>query len=408
MSLSELRTQIRIQKLKLKQKNTEISRLQAALRLFIANNGSQELVDVDKEEDGLAHLGSDDEAMDEEDAEKCDEEEDQEDEDEPLKPLFDESAGLYFCTDCLAEIDEGICIICGDKYEWQEANPLRNTESTENQAIHYDRSLVPRGNTPLLPDNLFDRYPPPADYRSREGEYKELLRRGATRIMCETFHLEFSHPGGIYAWADPQMYEEFSGPAMKEGDFWKIHLGRRVTLDQDDEDGSAFIDGLLEDALFFPFRGPTSGRTFEKWETVEETPGIWVTRLKANRDVTEESMGENDFDSDEEDHSEDMQDALQAEDNALENPPEEDTGPIRADDYAPTDSEDEEYEEDEEDEEDTVDEEDEEEEEEDMGAYITAQDPDGVWSPMDDEDDDDDETSDDSGMEEASSSSDIS
>ena len=118
---------------------------------------------------------------------------------------------------------------------------MRNTESTINQAIHHDRSLVPRGNTPLLEDNgILLRHPPPVEYRqkNREDEYKELLRRGATRIMCETFHLEFSQQHGIYAWADPQLFEEFSGPEMENGDFWKIHLGRRISLDEDDEDGS--------------------------------------------------------------------------------------------------------------------------------------------------------------------------
>jgi hypothetical protein len=236
--------------------------------------------------------------------------------------------------------------------------------------------------------------------------------------MCETFHLEFSQQGGIYAWADPQLFEDFAGPAMQNGDFWKIHLGRCVSLDQDDADGSAFIDGLLEDALLFPYRGPTSGRTFEKWETVEETPGIWVTRLKANRNATEESMGENDLDSDAEDHSSDIKDVMQSEDMALENPPTEDTGPIRADKYTCSDSEDEEDEdsedetcsgsEDEEDEDsensedETVDEEDEDEndedgeddeddEDEDTGAFITANVPDAIWEPTDEEDWEEDE-----------------
>jgi hypothetical protein len=72
MSLSELKTQIRIQKLvrksceiltgsinkilkcvsrlqKLKHKDAEISKLQAALRLFTSNNASQEPIKVDEE-----------------------------------------------------------------------------------------------------------------------------------------------------------------------------------------------------------------------------------------------------------------------------------------------------------------------------------------------------------------------
>jgi len=271
---------------------------------------------------------------------------------------------------------------------------LRNTESTANQAIHYDRSLVPRGDTPLLPDSMFDRYPPPVEYRGpREGEYKELLRRGATRIMCETFRLEFSQQCGIYAWADPQLFEDFSGPAMKQYDFWKIHLGRRVTLDHDDEDGSAFIDGLLEDALFFPFRKPTSERTFEQWETVEDTPGIWVTRLKANRDPFEETMDdENEYESDTDwDEYSDFYDS-DNDDTPLETPPIGDTGPIRADKYTLSGSEDEE---DGDSEDETIDEEDEDEdddhdhdENEDMGAFITAQALDAVWEPCEDREED--------------------
>jgi hypothetical protein len=95
---------------KSKHKDAEISKLQAALRLFINNKASQEPVEVDNEQDELIHSGGEDEEMDvDADAEKDDEQEDQED-DEPLKPLFDDDTGLYFCNDCLAEIEEGFCI----------------------------------------------------------------------------------------------------------------------------------------------------------------------------------------------------------------------------------------------------------------------------------------------------------
>lgn len=90
--------------------------------------------------------------------------------------------------------------------------------------------------------------------------------------MCETFHLEFHSDVGIVAWADGDIYEEFAGPLMQKGDFWKVMLGRRITLEEDDPDGSAFIEALLEDALLFPLVSTC------KWETVEESPGIWVTR----------------------------------------------------------------------------------------------------------------------------------
>jgi hypothetical protein len=46
-----------------------------------------------------------------------------------------------------------------------------------------------------------------------------------------------------------------------------------------------FIEGLLEDALLFPLRSDMSNRTQERWETVEETPGIWVTRPMLSDEV---------------------------------------------------------------------------------------------------------------------------
>lgn len=99
---------------KSKHKDAEISKLQAALRLFINNKASQDPVEVDKDQDELIHSGGEDEEMDvDADTEK---------DDEPLKPLFDDNTGLYFCTDCLAEIEEGFCVLCGDKYEWQEVS----------------------------------------------------------------------------------------------------------------------------------------------------------------------------------------------------------------------------------------------------------------------------------------------
>lgn len=155
----------------------------------------------------------------------------------------------------------------------------QGNDKPEDLVEHSDRSLVPRGNTPLL-DVGYD-FAIPDEYKwtyagnlgqDRSNEYRELLMRGATEDMCTTFHLEFTYEGGIYAWADPQLYEEFTGPPMQVGDFWKIHLGRRITLDEGDLDGSLFVENLLEDAVLFRAR----------WETKEETPGIWVTRLTAH------------------------------------------------------------------------------------------------------------------------------
>jgi len=275
---------------------------------------------------------------------------------------------------------------------------------TESQAIHPDRSLVPRGVTPVRDIEEAEKPPPeycasqyPLHRPCREQEYHQLRERGATRLMCETFHLEFSYKGGIYAWADPELFDEFSGQKMRQGDHWKIHLGRRVALDNDDVDGSCFIEGLLEDALLFPYRDPQSARHFEMWETTEESPGIWVTRLKSHKEDDEDDLecddeddlecddeddlecdkddsNETDPESDEEDNLNVFEATYNRIDEALVNPPADD-GPIRLDEYSFSEddiSEDDDY------------------EMQDPGLAWHAGHPDRVWSSDEDEDEEED------------------
>lgn len=149
--------------------------------------------------------------------------------------------------------------------------------------------------------------------------------------MCQTFHLQFHHDTGIIAWADPTLYDSFAGPAMRQGDYWKICLGRQIELDEDDLDGSEFIENLLEDAVFFPVRSSHNSRIHERWETVEESPGIWFTRPMNNLEPQVEEQSDADTDSDtlsvqswrsDEEACDDEGDLLeQAQDAALENPP---------------------------------------------------------------------------------------
>lgn len=104
-------------------------------------------------------------------------------------------------------------------------------------------------------------------------EYVALMTRGATRKMCERYHLEFTMDQGIVAWADSEIYEVYAGPVMRKGDFWKIYLGRSIDLDFEDIDGSEFMNDLLEEVLMYPL-----SFTERRWDTVEESPGIWATR----------------------------------------------------------------------------------------------------------------------------------
>jgi hypothetical protein len=70
---------------------------------------------------------------------------------------------------------------------------------------------------------------------------------------------------------------------MKQGHTWKIRLGRRIELEEGDLDGSTFIEDLLEDAVMFPATIEECSKAQDQWETKEETPGVWVTRLKSHK-----------------------------------------------------------------------------------------------------------------------------
>lgn len=106
----------------------------------------------------------------------------------------------------------------------------------------------------------------------------QLLARGATQDMIDTFHLTFTDLDGIYAWADDELFNEFSGDGMKEGDTWKIYLGRRITLEEDDLDGSLFIETLIEEAVLFPQDPSLVDPTLMQWKTYKESPGVWITK----------------------------------------------------------------------------------------------------------------------------------
>ena len=165
--------------------------------------------------------------------------------------------------------------------------------------------------------------------------------------MCETFHLSFSEKEGIIAWADEDIFEQFSGPAMLEGDFWKIHLGRRIELDEDDMNGSMFIEGLLEDVLLYPHHWHSVEKyRNEAWETVEESPGIWITRLMTARIMGEsDGESENSDPEDREDRPSELWDLGDIYEELLDAPPTPNNGPvITLDEYELSDGEEEEAE----------------------------------------------------------------
>lgn len=154
-----------------------------------------------------------------------------------------------------------------------------------NQAFCQDRALAARATTPLLDlpesgivvplhykDHGSSRLYPGHPSTDRTAEYIELRRRGATRAMCEEFSLEFDPESGIVAWVNQDIMEEFSGSAMQEGDQWKIYLGRRIQLDEEDTDGTFFIEGILEDGMIF-----VPKRRTPRWVTIKVSDTTWGT-----------------------------------------------------------------------------------------------------------------------------------
>ncbi|KAI0042940.1 hypothetical protein FA95DRAFT_1682221 [Auriscalpium vulgare] len=213
-----------------------------------------------------------------------------------LPKLFRDLDGLPRCSECGWEAVDGLCQSCETEHEYasdderealKELGPAAGT-STDHDMLNPDRQLAPRGTTPLLDvepvtvspisSNLFH------PYVNRDVELNTLLTRGATKLMCVTFMLEYAKPTGIVAWADDALFDEFSGPGMKTGDRWKIHLGRRICLADDDLDGSAFVEELVEEAMIFP---PTDRAEKGLWETVLEEGRTWVTRPAVARPSTE-------------------------------------------------------------------------------------------------------------------------
>ncbi|KAG5634981.1 hypothetical protein H0H81_000143 [Sphagnurus paluster] len=249
-----------------------------------------------------------------------------EEEDEPNLPeaLHDVSEGIYRCTECNWEVVHGVCANCEMEFAWENVNsPFPSPFFILNLSFHpqeeheallpadtlytdtlpsakSDRAPAPRGHTPLL--TLPENTTPFPGYIGSHSSYYALLERGATPRMIEVFSLQFSYSEGICAWADEDLREEFSGPAMCPDDRWKICLGRRIELEAGDEDGAAFIAGLLEDALLFPLGEK------ERWETVLESPRVWVTRMK-RATGQEDGQGDDDYD-DYEDEEEDIDEAI--------------------------------------------------------------------------------------------------
>ncbi|THU96924.1 hypothetical protein K435DRAFT_965702 [Dendrothele bispora CBS 962.96] len=194
------------------------------------------------------------------------EEDEEEDEDEPCYPsaVWDDVDKVFRCNKCCWETENGVCDYCSIEYDVPES---RKHSLTMTRLSALRTAKIDPSNPEV-----------PWFYRiNRVDEYAQLRRRGATVEMCKTFSLSFDMDKGITAVLTPQIKETFGGPEMLETDTWKLYLGRRVTLDEDDSDGSDFIIGLLEDALLFEHPHHSIGH--KQWTTARPKgkTNLWKT-----------------------------------------------------------------------------------------------------------------------------------
>ncbi len=143
--------------------------------------------------------------------------------------------------------------------------------------------MKPRGSTPPLEDTGSGLLNIPPEYKHCEPEYRQLLGRGATPLMCEVYDLEFTPESGIIAWADDDLFEEFLNEEPSEDGHWMIYLGRQIHLDPGDEDGTQFMIDLLEETMDF-FQIPLISKPEHRWLTYKGPDGVWVTKPEVSFD----------------------------------------------------------------------------------------------------------------------------
>ncbi|KAH9476535.1 hypothetical protein JR316_0010575 [Psilocybe cubensis] len=281
-NIKDLQARLILTNSKLKRKDEENKRLKAIITNLLAKNDSEDLSqDEDSAEESIQNSEDGEDDEDDEDEITGDEQTDDDAPPEPIQSL--EFEDVYLCTNtaCGGEVTDGVCHFCGKPHQVLE-DEFSILASTESQLEHPDRDIAPRGDTPLK--EIEEGIEIPADYASRIGEYKELLRRGATPEMCTLFSLVFIPHEGISAFIPPEIFNQFSGPAMNDDDVWQIYLGRRVRLEETDVDGREFVESLLDDISVLPDTG--------NWATEEESPGIWITypKFRGELDICRPNM----------------------------------------------------------------------------------------------------------------------
>ncbi|KAL0563936.1 hypothetical protein V5O48_018122, partial [Marasmius crinis-equi] len=219
-----------------------------------------------------------------------------------LVPVWDGIENVYRCTLCGWEIVERECQHCGAEYADYvcEENPdgLKMDESDATFHIQNEEHFLPalRSATPLLEVDPARLRPDTVAYGYDDSltEYKALLERGATRLMCETFSLQYSDDSGIVLemTANEELLDTWAGRSIVDAgcESWRVFLGREIHLSSDDLDGSTYLEDFLEEALLYGAKAP--GLNSEEvvdtpelyWTTEQVGDGSWETKAVRRTD----------------------------------------------------------------------------------------------------------------------------
>ncbi|GAA5991098.1 hypothetical protein JCM11641_004432 [Rhodosporidiobolus odoratus] len=197
------------------------------------------------------------------------EEEDQLDgEQEPA--TFDQEDGVFRCKVCFWEVSHGECQQCWKKYkisaEMQKLDDKTNAEELLFQLDSEDRDYPSPSSSPVPSDST---------------DFSSL---GAPPAMVIRYRLTYSFCHGLVATADGPLRTLFGihptqtlifPAADGSGDVavlatrpWKIHLGKRVKLQEGDEDGSRFMQEFVEEILEQQMGGLGRSHMLDTWLTV--------------------------------------------------------------------------------------------------------------------------------------------
>ncbi|BGP13185.1 hypothetical protein JCM10213_000235 [Rhodosporidiobolus nylandii] len=167
--------------------------------------------------------------------------------------IFDAMDGIFRCHECLTEVVSGTCQGCGQGYEISEEMrriDIKLDIANESLLQHEDRDWPdppsPSSSPHYCEEHFFnDLGVPPAMQKRYKVEY------------CACHGLSVTADAALRKLFDVHPTQTLSFPAadgsgtvaVMQKRPWKIHLGQRVTLHPNDEDGSQFLRDFVTELI---------------------------------------------------------------------------------------------------------------------------------------------------------------